>query len=77
MYKRQLHKHSPPPVHHWYLEEQKRTSIRGRGITGLTRRDEDFVEELFIGSTHDYILFVTDQGRVYRIKGYELSLIHI
>ena len=44
----------------------------GRGITGLTRRDEDFVEELFIGSTHDYILFVTDQGRVYRIKGYEI-----
>ena len=44
----------------------------GRGITGLTRRDEDFVEELFIASTHDYLLFVTNMGRIYRLKGYEV-----
>ncbi|MEG1640725.1 MAG: DNA gyrase subunit A [Ruthenibacterium sp.] len=44
----------------------------GRGITALSRKDEDFVEELFVASTHDYILFVTDQGRVYRLKGYQI-----
>ncbi len=44
----------------------------GRGITALTRKEEDFVEQLFIGSTHDFVLFVTDQGRVYRLKGYQI-----
>jgi len=44
----------------------------GRGITGLSRRDEDFVEELFVCSTHDYLLFMTSKGRVYRLKGYEI-----
>lgn len=44
----------------------------GRGITALSRKEEDFVEELFVASTHDYILFVTDQGRIYRIKGYQI-----
>ena len=44
----------------------------GKGITGLTRRDEDFVEELFISSTHDFILFITDTGRVFRMKGYQV-----
>ncbi|OUP00991.1 DNA gyrase subunit A [Anaerofilum sp. An201] len=45
----------------------------GRGISGLSRKDEDFVETMFIGSTHDYMLFVTDQGRVYRLKGYQIA----
>ena len=44
----------------------------GRGISGMTRRDEDFVENLFIASTHDYIYFFTNRGKVYRIKGYEI-----
>ena len=44
----------------------------GRGISGLSHKDEDFVEEMFIGSTHDYVLFVTDQGRIYRLKGYQI-----
>lgn len=44
----------------------------GRGIIGLSRKEEDFVEELFIASTHDFILFVTDQGRIYRMKGYQI-----
>ncbi|MEG1782645.1 MAG: DNA gyrase subunit A, partial [Oscillospiraceae bacterium] len=44
----------------------------GRGISAMNRRDEDYVQELFIASTHDYILFATDQGRVYRLKGYEI-----
>lgn len=44
----------------------------GRGVSGMTRRDEDYVQELFMASTHDYILFATDMGRVYRLKGYEI-----
>ena len=44
----------------------------GRGITALSRKEEDFVEELFMASTHDHILFVTDLGRVYRLKGYQV-----
>ncbi len=44
----------------------------GRGITGMTTREEDFVEELFSGSTHDYIMFFTTKGKVYRLKGYEI-----
>lgn len=39
----------------------------------MSQRDEDFVEELFLCSTHDYILFFTDRGRVYRLKGYEIG----
>jgi len=42
----------------------------GRGITAMTTREEDYVETLFTASTHDYILFFTNQGRVYRKKGY-------
>lgn len=44
----------------------------GRGITGMTTREEDYVEELFVASTHDYILFFTTLGKVYRLKGYEI-----
>jgi DNA gyrase subunit A len=44
----------------------------GRGITGLTRRDEDFVEELFICSSHDFLLFMTSKGRIYKLKSYEI-----
>ncbi len=45
----------------------------GRGVTGMTRREEDFATELFICSTHDYIMFFTSRGRVYRLKGYEIA----
>jgi len=44
----------------------------GKGITGMTTREEDYVEELFVGSTHDYIMFFTTKGKVYRLKGYEI-----
>ena len=44
----------------------------GRGIMGMNTREEDFVKDLFLGSTHDYILFFTNKGRVYRLKGYEV-----
>ncbi|MBR4950007.1 MAG: DNA gyrase subunit A [Clostridia bacterium] len=44
----------------------------GRGITAMTTREEDFVEELFMASTHDIIMFFTSKGRVYKLKGYEI-----
>ena len=44
----------------------------GRGITALQTREEDFVEHLFITSTHNYILFFTNKGRMYRLKAYEI-----
>ena len=44
----------------------------GRGITGVTTRDEDFVEHIFTSSTHEHILFFTTKGIVYRLKGYQI-----
>ncbi len=44
----------------------------GRGIKGMQTLDEDYVEELFLCSTHHYIMFFTITGRVYRLKGYEI-----
>lgn len=44
----------------------------GRGVVGMQTREEDFVKDLFLSSTHDTILFFTDHGRVYRLKGYEV-----
>ena len=44
----------------------------GKGITGIQTREEDFVEQLFITSTHDMIMFFTNKGKVYRLKGYEV-----
>ncbi len=44
----------------------------GKGITGLTTREEDFVKDLFITSTHDYLMFFTNKGKVYRMKAYEV-----
>lgn len=44
----------------------------GRGIVGMQTREEDFVKDLFLSSTHDTLLFFTNRGRVYRLKGYEI-----
>src|SRR5688500_6915691 len=44
----------------------------GRGIKGTETREEDFVEHLFVADTHDYLLFFTNQGRVYKCKVYEV-----
>jgi len=44
----------------------------GRGIMGITTKEEDFVEHLFVSSTHENILFFTNRGRVYQLKGYEI-----
>lgn len=44
----------------------------GKGIKGMQTIDEDYIEELFVTSTHHYIMFFTNTGRVYRLKGYEI-----
>ena len=44
----------------------------GRGVQGMNQKDDDFTEELFVGSSHDHMLFMTDRGRVYRLKGYQV-----
>ena len=44
----------------------------GKGIKGMQTLDEDYVEELFMTHTHDYLMFFTNTGRVYRMKGYEI-----
>jgi DNA gyrase subunit A len=44
----------------------------GKGVTGMDMKDDDYIEHLFICSTHDYLLFFTNRGKVYRSKVYEL-----
>ena len=66
-----------PLTHAGYIKRQPADTYQaqrrgGRGITALSHKEEDFVEELFLASTHDHILFVTDCGRVYRLKGYQI-----
>ncbi len=60
-----------------YIKRQPKNTYQaqrrgGRGISGMSRRDEDYVKELFMAMTHNYIMFATDKGRVYRLKGYEI-----
>ncbi len=51
--------------------EQRRGGI---GVMGMDLKDEDYIEHLFVASTHDYILFFTSVGKVYRLKAHELPL---
>jgi len=51
--------------------EQRRGGI---GVMGMEMKDEDYIEHLFVASTHDYILFFTTVGKVYRLKVHELPL---
>jgi DNA gyrase subunit A len=44
----------------------------GRGISGMTRSKEDIVSEMFITNTHDFVMFFTNLGRVYKVKAYEI-----
>ena len=44
----------------------------GKGITGIATREEDFVKQIFTASTHDIILFFSNKGKLYRLKGYEV-----
>ena len=61
-----------------YIKRQLKATYQaqkrgGRGISGMTRKEEDIVQEMFVGSTHDYVLFVTDKGRLFRQKGYTIA----
>lgn len=65
-------------THFGYIKRQpldvyKAQRRGGRGVSGMTQREEDFVEELFICSTHDYIMFFTTKGRCFRLKSYEIA----
>lgn len=60
-----------------YVKRQKIDAYKlqkrgGKGISGMTRREEDFASEMFITNTHDYVMFFTNLGRVYRLKCYEI-----
>lgn len=60
-----------------YVKRQKTDAYKlqkrgGRGVSGMTCREEDIVTELFVCNTHDYIMFFTNFGRVYRLKCYEI-----
>ena len=54
------------------LDTYRQQRRGGVGVTGMGLKDEDYIEHLFITSTHDYLLFFTNRGKVYRSKVYEL-----
>jgi DNA gyrase subunit A len=54
------------------LDTYRQQHRGGRGVSGMDMKDGDFIEHLFICSTHDYLLFFTNRGKVYRSKVYEL-----
>ena len=65
-------------THYGYLKAQSLDTYKtqrrgGRGISGMQQREEDAVSELFIASTHDYIMFFTNRGRCFRLKTYEIG----
>ena len=60
-----------------YIKRQKVNTYQtqrrgGRGISGMSRREEDIACEMFVINTHDYIMFFTNKGRVYKLKCYEI-----
>lgn len=64
-------------THFGYIKRLPVTTYRsqrrgGRGITAISTKEDDFVEHLFITTTHQTLLFFTNQGRVYRLKGHEI-----
>ena len=63
--------------HEGYVKRTPVTEYRlqhrgGRGVQGATTKDGDFVEQMFVASTHDHLLFLTNLGRIYRARVYEL-----
>ncbi len=64
-------------THYGYIKRLPASTYRaqrrgGKGISAMTTREEDFVDTLFTASSHDHILFFTDAGRMYRMKGYRI-----
>ncbi len=63
--------------HRGYIKRNALSQFRsqrrgGKGLTGMETREDDYVEQLFIGSTHDYILFFTNRGKLYWLKIYQI-----
>ena len=64
-------------THFGYVKRLPKATYRaqkrgGKGIIGATTREEDFVEQLFVTSTHDPLMFFTDRGRAYQLRCYEI-----
>ena len=64
-------------THYGYIKRLPANTYRsqrrgGKGISAMTTREEDFVDTLFVASSHDFILFFTNKGRLYRVKGYQI-----
>ena len=60
-------------THYGYIKRQPTDVYKiqkrgGRGVSGMKQREEDFVEEMFISSTHDNVLFLTNKGRMFKLK---------
>lgn len=55
------------------LSTYKTQNRGGRGVSGMKQREEDFVEEMFISSTHDHVMFISNKGIMYRMKCYEIA----
>ena len=54
------------------IDTYKSQKRGGKGITGIATREEDFVKQIFTASTHDTILFFSNKGKLYRLRGYEI-----
>ena len=54
------------------IDTYKSQKRGGKGITGISTREEDFVKQIFTASTHDTILFFSNKGKLYKLKGYEI-----
>ena len=54
------------------IDTYKSQKRGGKGITGIATREEDFVKEIFTASTHDIIMFFSNKGKLYRLRGYEV-----
>ncbi len=64
-------------THFGYIKRQPTSVYRaqrrgGRGVSAMSTREEDFAKDIFTASTHDYILFFSDRGKVYKLKGYQI-----
>ena len=54
------------------IDTYKSQKRGGKGITGITTKEDDFVKQIFTASTHDTILFFSNKGKLYRLRGYEV-----
>ena len=54
------------------IDTYKSQKRGGKGITGMTTKEDDFVKQIFTASTHDTILFFTNKGKLYKLKGYQI-----